>query len=340
MLNKLLISLVLLLLIGFVAASSALAEFKKTKIAVLDFQQQGKFDTDDIGKMAAEWLTTSLVETGRFDIIERRLLEKIINEQSISNSGLVDESSASAIGKLLGVKVVVTGTMITMEDFTEINARLISVETGSIIVAEKIRTRARSQISELMTQVAEKINLAFPLEGYIVQRTGDRVVIDLGKQAGVKSGMRCAIFREGKKITHPKTGEILDVETIELGEVVLKEVKLKTAIGNIIREVPSEPVAYGHMIRVLLNPEERQAAEEAEKKRLEQERQNARRLADKESEKRRLELESQNARRQREQQEILEREEIARQRAKALEESVERVNEQAVKKRHVPLPSF
>ncbi|HEY6837251.1 MAG TPA: FlgO family outer membrane protein, partial [Geobacteraceae bacterium] len=124
----------LLLAIGMLlllAPAPARADFKKIKIAVLDFQQNGRFDTPDVGKMVAEWFTTSLVETGRFDIIERRLLQQLIEEQKIGTSGIIDPRSASQIGKVLGVKTVVTGTVQSFEGRLEVNARLISVETGS-----------------------------------------------------------------------------------------------------------------------------------------------------------------------------------------------------------------
>src|SRR5512146_2108171 len=86
-------------------ASAASAEFKKTKIAVLDFQLQGGRQDNDMGKIVAEWLITALVKEGRFDVIERRLLEKVLAEQRMHASGLVDETSASRLGKVLGAKI-------------------------------------------------------------------------------------------------------------------------------------------------------------------------------------------------------------------------------------------
>src|SRR5690242_3960142 len=58
-------------------------DFRKIKVAVLDFQQNGTFDSHDFGKIVAEWFTTALVDSGRFEIIERRLLQQILEEQKI-----------------------------------------------------------------------------------------------------------------------------------------------------------------------------------------------------------------------------------------------------------------
>ncbi|HCE69638.1 MAG: hypothetical protein A2X82_20015 [Geobacteraceae bacterium GWC2_55_20] len=247
----LLFSLLLSILISS-GSEVAADDFKKTKIAVLDFQQQGKFEIEDIGKFAAEWLTTSLVETGRFDIVERRLLQKLLEEQKIGISGVIDQNSASKLGKVLGVKTVVTGTVLCFGGIIEINARLISVETGSIIAAEKIKSASTIQLSELISKIAEKIALAFPLSGYVVQRLEDKVIIDLGRRNGVKPGMRFLVFKEGRVIKHPKTGEVLDVETITIGELNVTDTKEKTSTAVIVKEANANAVKYGYMVRYML----------------------------------------------------------------------------------------
>jgi TolB-like protein len=230
--------------------SPARADFKKTKIAVLDFQMQGEqTNSKDMGKIVAEWLITGLVETGRFDVIERRLLEKLLEEQKLGVTGAIDPNSAAQLGKILGVKIIVSGTVTSLEGYTEINARLINVDSASIIAAEKVRASSAEKLRDLVSRITDKIALAFPMEGYVVQRTGQKVTLDLGKQIGVRPGMKFVAFKEGKVIKHPKTGEVLDVETIETGLIEVKDVKEKTAMGVIVQETTPNAVAYGSMVR-------------------------------------------------------------------------------------------
>jgi len=231
--------------------SPAQADFKKTKIAVLDFQMQGDDQnaSKDMGKIVAEWLITGLVETGRFDVIERRLLEKLLEEQKLGATGAIDPSSAAQLGKVLGVKIIVSGTVTSLEGYTEINARLINVDSASIIAAEKVRASSAEKLRDLVAKITEKIALAFPMEGYIVQRNDKKVTIDLGMQIGVKTGMKFMAFKEGKVIKHPKTGEVLDVEVIEIGLIEVKDVRDKTSTGVIVQETAPNTVAYGTMVR-------------------------------------------------------------------------------------------
>jgi TolB-like protein len=239
-----------LLLAVAAAAPPASADFRKTKIAVLDFQMQGEQgETKDMGKIVAEWLITGLVETGRFDVIERRLLEKLLEEQKLGVTGAIDPTSAAQLGKILGVKTIVSGTVTSLEGYTEINARLINVDTASIVAAEKVRASSAGKLRDLVAMITEKIFLAFPLEGYIVQREGSKVTIDLGGAMGVKPGMRFLVVKEGKVIKHPKTGQVLDVETIECGIIEIKNVRDKTATGVIVKEAAPNAVDYGSMVR-------------------------------------------------------------------------------------------
>lgn len=244
------VSALIVLIAISVVPFSAHADFKKTKIAVLDFQMQGEESTSkDMGKIVAEWLITGLVETGRFDVIERRLLEKILEEQKLGASGAIDPTSAAQLGKILGVKTIVSGTVTSLEGITEINARLINVDTASIVAAEKVKAGSAEKLRDLVTKITEKIAMAFPLEGYVVQRNGTKVTIDLGRLIGVKPGMKFISFKEGKVIKHPKTGEVLDVETIETGIIEITDVRDKTATGIILEETAPNSIMYGSMVR-------------------------------------------------------------------------------------------
>lgn len=246
--------IVLVLALLFVLAvppSAARAEFKKTKIAVLDFQVQGgQNDNPDMGKIVAEWFITALVQEGRFDVIERRLLEKVIEEQRIGVSGIVDEVSASRLGKVLGAKIVITGTVLEFQNVLEVNARILEVESSSIIAAENVKSSSgAARLEDLVVEMAQKIIKDFPLEGYIAQRNGKSVLIDLGQRAGIRRGMRFVAYKEGRVIKHPKTGEVLDIESIETGEIEITDVNMKTATGVIVKETAPGAVEYGMMVR-------------------------------------------------------------------------------------------
>lgn len=241
------ISLVLLVIL---TAASAAGDFKKSKIAVLDFQMQGKeYQNADMGSIVAEWLITALVKEGRFDVVERRLLQKILAEHQLVMSGVVDDRSISELGQILGVKIIISGAVLHFQNIIEANARIIDVSNGSIIAAESVKSTSAAGLEDLVIQMAQKIIKDFPLEGYIVMRNDDKVSIDLGKRAGVKVGMQFIAYREGNVIKHPKTGEVLDVEILETGKVKITRVRENIANADITLENTPGAIKYGQMVK-------------------------------------------------------------------------------------------
>lgn len=235
---------------AFAFLSPAGADFKKTKIAVLDFQLHGdRYETADMGKIVAEWLITALVKEGRFDVIERRLLEKVLSEQKLGATGLIDEQHVTKLGKVLGAKVVITGSLMKFQNVIEANSRIIDVETGAVVAAEIVRSTSTAKLEDLVVQMADKIIRDFPLEGYIVKRTGKSVLIDLGRRSGVKKGLRFVVYKEGNVIKHPKTGEVLDIERIETGTIEISVLNEKTAEALITSEASPNSVEYGQLVK-------------------------------------------------------------------------------------------
>lgn len=59
----------------------------------------------------ADMLVTSLVKSGRYRVIERQEIEKIINEQQLGQSGMVTAQSAAKVSQLLGAEIAIIGNV-------------------------------------------------------------------------------------------------------------------------------------------------------------------------------------------------------------------------------------
>jgi TolB-like protein len=128
---------------------SSLAVQKTAKIAVIEFPSlEGK--STDLGKYLAEELTTRLFRTGRFQIIERQLMIKMMEEQKLSASGLIDDKTASKFGRILGVDALTTGTIADLNTNAKINARLIATETGSVFAVASVTIPMNKEVEILL----------------------------------------------------------------------------------------------------------------------------------------------------------------------------------------------
>ena len=99
------------------AADSPTPKAKRPLVAVTDFD----FGTVgyhwwgdyDIGKGMADQVMDQLLEDGTFRVIERKKLDTILAEQDFAHSDRADPGAAklSKLGKVLGVKYIITGSI-------------------------------------------------------------------------------------------------------------------------------------------------------------------------------------------------------------------------------------
>lgn len=82
----------------------------KKRVAVMDFEDKAHYG-NNIGSGITDMLVTALVESKKFIVIEREELENIMKEQGLGMSGAVTPQSAAKVGQLLGVELMITGSV-------------------------------------------------------------------------------------------------------------------------------------------------------------------------------------------------------------------------------------
>ena len=107
---------------------------QKRRIAVLEFTDL-KGEVTNFGRYLSEELITRLYDSNKFKVVERQLLNKVIAEQKLSLTGVIDPDSAKKLGSILGVDAIVSGTIADRGDTLKVNARLIDTKTGEVFSA-------------------------------------------------------------------------------------------------------------------------------------------------------------------------------------------------------------
>lgn len=129
--------------------SEDLTENRKRTIAVVEFSDL-KGNVTNLGRFISEELITRLYLTKKFKVIERQQLNKIIAEQKLSLTGVIDPESAQKLGRVLGVDSVVSGSISDLVKNLKINARLISTETGELFAAAAVEIFKDEAVCSLM----------------------------------------------------------------------------------------------------------------------------------------------------------------------------------------------
>ncbi len=152
----------------------------KKIIAIRDFEViTGR--NKEVAKYVQEDVTTALVNSGQFNVVERLKLQSVVDELQLSQTGLVDPAGAKQIGKLLGADIILTGTLAATGEEWNVNLRLISTESGLITAA----VNRKGLLHELKVEAYREIkNIA----GSFEDGTSDLAGWIVGKRIGHRTG--------------------------------------------------------------------------------------------------------------------------------------------------------
>jgi curli biogenesis system outer membrane secretion channel CsgG len=285
------------------APPAAGAEGPKKLVTVMNFEygtvqnyvQQIFGSNQDIGKGISDMLVDKLLKDGKYRLIERSALDKILAEQNFSNSDRADTNTAAKIGKVLGVDAIIIGsiTQFGRDDqhtnvggggyglgkfglggvgvgkakaVVAITARVVNVSTGEILASVQGQGEsARSSTSLLgggggwsgggggaldmgssnfantilgeathkavddvgaklddeATKIPERV---FTINGLVADATGNTLILNVGKKAGVKVGDKLQITRQVRVVKDPATGKVIKSVEDKVGDATVTEV--------------------------------------------------------------------------------------------------------------------
>lgn len=261
-----------LLLLSSVAAAS------RPTVAVLDFVANKNWihlghgfivvkRVEDTTKFMTSDLTTYLVKTNKFDVVERSRMKDILNEQEFSESGYISEKTAVKLGKLIGADYFVMGKIehlkaeYSMENipYTKtvrpkyegklvVNVRVVDTRGGKIVAADKIETeleehnyRDKVNGDDFIEMLKDKtvrevvdsiVGGVFPIK--VIKVSGGEVYLNRGSGATFKVGDKLSLFQRGESLIDPDTGENLGSAEEEVAAVEITSIQKKFTKARII----------------------------------------------------------------------------------------------------------
>jgi hypothetical protein len=162
-----------------------------------------------------------LRESKRYSIVEREMIDKLLEELNLSSSDLADPTTALKLGRILSAQLIVTGSLSKQDEQWLANLRFIESETTAIkcsvstIVTEG---GAAAVVSELGKAINSKLRKEFPLQGKITSVSGETASINIGDVSGVSTGMVFTLLQDNNTA--------LDVATVTTVEPEQSQIAL------------------------------------------------------------------------------------------------------------------
>ncbi len=168
-----------------IAADDGTQTERKIPIAVLDLDITGGV-SESYQRVLSDRLRQELFKTGRYFVIEQQRMQEILAEQSFQLAGCISDECAVEVGRLLGVRQMVAGSIGRVGSIHTINLRIIDIETAQVIAADNVDCNC--PIEEVLTdRLREAANRIAGIES----GTGDAGKMETGDEPGqVDTGSR------------------------------------------------------------------------------------------------------------------------------------------------------
>jgi class 3 adenylate cyclase/CHAT domain-containing protein/tetratricopeptide (TPR) repeat protein len=166
-------------------------------IWMMDLETKGYSLEEGKEQVIASGIIERIIERSRGQVVERAILDKLLEELKLSNTELVDNSTALSIGRIIAARLILSGRVVHAGPETQVSIRMIETETGEIIGAvNEIFGSAVSSSTiadRLSALILERLDAAYPLRGKVSEVKGDEITLNVGKRQGVNIGQQFRI---------------------------------------------------------------------------------------------------------------------------------------------------
>jgi TolB-like protein len=136
-------------------------------VAILPFKERGD-DVQGLGDKVTDLLFASLLTKPDLFLVDREDLGKMLAEQELNISGAVNAAQAAKVGQLTGAKILVTGSVLQVENTIVLVAKIIGTETTRVVGAS-VKGGASDELTALADDLGKQVG------EQIVARAGDLV---------------------------------------------------------------------------------------------------------------------------------------------------------------------
>ncbi len=124
---------------------------------VMDFEEMGPTLQEGASRLLAGSISDLLLQGGRYQVVERALLDKILGELELGTSRLADPQGTLALGRLASANLILSGRMVHSAPHTQVSLRCIETETGRVIAMVNATYDTRTPVTAMASDLVEAI---------------------------------------------------------------------------------------------------------------------------------------------------------------------------------------
>jgi len=126
-------------------------------LAVMDFDNHSRDPALDGFRLGfRDMLVTDLSQIASLKVLDRARLTELLREHDLTKTPFIDASSAVQLGRGLSAKALVSGSYVIAGEDIRIDIRMVSVETGEILLAKGLEGK-KSDLFGLQRRLAQQV---------------------------------------------------------------------------------------------------------------------------------------------------------------------------------------
>jgi len=147
---------------------------------------------DGFGRVLAIYLASQLNASGRVQVIEPVVVERVMAKLGLKRKDMADQNTALRLANAFGARLVGKGTLFHLSEGTLLNFKLIETDNPDSIhtIQHQFASAVtlRKDLHWLNREILTSVMTQYPLKGYVVEVTGNQVLLNLGASQGVVTG--------------------------------------------------------------------------------------------------------------------------------------------------------
>jgi tetratricopeptide (TPR) repeat protein len=198
---------------------------KPTRVAFFDISESGGLSQRaGFSKLLKDYLARQMGGSGRVHVVDNLIVEGAIRELDLGPNELADEATLARLSQAMQAALMIKGSVFQMPSGPLCNLKLFTSQDARAIELIDYQFAAgihlQKDLNQIHRNVLTRIMERYPLQAFVVQVTGNQVLLNLGALQGVVEGTVFDVIEEKPPVTYkgktftPEPGLVAKVHVV------------------------------------------------------------------------------------------------------------------------------
>jgi tetratricopeptide (TPR) repeat protein/peroxiredoxin len=180
---------------------------RPTRVAFFDLSESGGLSQRaGFAGLLKDYLARQLGASGRVLVVDNLIVSGVMDELGLDRDALADNDILSRLSQAMQASLMIKGSVFQLPSGPLCNLKIVTAEDVRPIEVIDYQFAAgihlQKDLNQINRQLLVRIMEKYPLQAFVVEVTGNQVLLNLGAQQGVVEGTVFDVIEEKPTITY------------------------------------------------------------------------------------------------------------------------------------------